>query len=241
MLYIGVAHNTRSKMKPLTRIEARKLRIQGLPIKKIARELDVSASSVSVWVRDIALTEEQTKILEQQNPLFNKQISGGKVRADRARAQRLQYQQEGKDSARHGNLLHQAGCLLYWAEGKKSKNICCLTNSDSHLLKLFIKFLRECFSLDNSQFTIACNYYTNNGLTREDIENYWLQELGLDHTALRKGQENNRPRSATNATRHNKLPYGMCSLTVKSSTKIVQHIYGAIQEYANFSNNYMLM
>ncbi len=33
--------------------------------------------------------------------------------------------------------------------------------------------------------------------------------------------------------RTNKLPYGTCRLSVHS-TAIVQHIYGAIQEYAGF-------
>jgi len=34
--------------------------------------------------------------------------------------------------------------------------------------------------------------------------------------------------------RRNKLPYGVCSIRVRRSTRIVQHIYGAIQEYAGF-------
>lgn len=33
--------------------------------------------------------------------------------------------------------------------------------------------------------------------------------------------------------RRNKLPYGTCKVVV-SRTAIVQHIYGAIQEYAGF-------
>ena len=34
-------------------------------------------------------------------------------------------------------------------------------------------------------------------------------------------------------TARNKLPYGVCTLKVHS-TQAVQHIYGAIQEYAGF-------
>jgi hypothetical protein len=34
--------------------------------------------------------------------------------------------------------------------------------------------------------------------------------------------------------RRNKLPYGVCSIRVRRSTRILQHIYGAIQEYAGF-------
>src|ERR1700722_2295314 len=228
-------------MKSEQREQARNLRSQGLPIKKIAKMINVSPSSVSVWVRDIELTNEQIEILKQQNPIINRQINGSKERSNKARAIRLEYQKNGKLEAKNENLLHQAGCLLYWAEGSKSKNNCSLINSDINLLKLFIRFLRECFHLDKNQFTITINCYTNNGLTKIEIENYWLEALQLDRSCLRKGQENNRPRSATNFVRHNKLPYGMCCLTVKKSTKIIQHIYGAIQEYACFDNNYMLM
>ena len=38
---------------------------------------------------------------------------------------------------------------------------------------------------------------------------------------------------ASKRKRVNMLPYGTCKLTV-SSTQIVQHIYGAIQEYGGF-------
>ncbi|MEK6275897.1 MAG: hypothetical protein AABM30_11235 [Actinomycetota bacterium] len=40
--------------------------------------------------------------------------------------------------------------------------------------------------------------------------------------------------------RRNKLPYGTCRLTV-SDTRLVQHIYGAIQEYAGFEREEWVM
>jgi hypothetical protein len=229
------------KMKSEQREKALQLRLNGLSIKTIAKQLNVSKGSVSIWVRDIKLTTEQIEKLQNQNPIFNRQINGAKSRSDKARKIRLQYQQEGRLKAKEKNQLHQMGCMLYWAEGTKSKNNCTLVNSDVNLLKLYIRFLRECFYLDNNQFTITINCYTNNGFSKEKIEDYWINELQLDRSVLRKGQENNRPRSSTNAIRHNKLLYGLCCITVKSSTKIIQHIYGAIQEYASFNNNYMLM
>jgi len=48
-------------MKFEKRLEARKLRQQGLPIGQIANILACAKSSVSTWVRDIVLTEEQIK------------------------------------------------------------------------------------------------------------------------------------------------------------------------------------
>lgn len=226
-------------MKSEQRQKARELRNQGLAINKIAKELNVSKSSVSTWVRDIKLSQEQMENLEQQNPIFNRQINGAKGRADKARIIRIQYQEDGKLKAKENNLLHQAGCMLYWAEGSKSRNQCKFTNSDINMMKLFIKFLRECFQISNELIAITINCYTTNGLTKEEIENYWLSELQLDQSCLRKGQENNRPRSVTNAIRYNKLLYGICNITI-SRQAIVQHIYGAIQEYASFNNHYML-
>lgn len=226
-------------MKSEQRSKARELRSQGHAINKIAKTLDVAKSSVSAWVRDIELSEEQIKTLQQQNPIFNNQLRGGKSRAQNAREVRKAYQEEGKQKAKEGNLLHQSGCMLYWAEGGKSRNQCTFTNSDIEMMKLFISFLRKFFPEASRKITIRINCYTNNGLSKEEIETYWLSTLNLDKSSLRKGQENNKPRSVTNAVRHHKLTYGICAIVI-SDQSVVQHIYGAIQQYAGFYNDYML-
>lgn len=40
--------------------------------------------------------------------------------------------------------------------------------------------------------------------------------------------------TSSSGRKRNKLPYGVCTLQVRRSTRLVQHIYGAIQEYAAF-------
>lgn len=50
-------------VKPEKREEARELRAQGVSVGKIAHVLSVSKSSVSLWVRDIVLTDEQKQEL----------------------------------------------------------------------------------------------------------------------------------------------------------------------------------
>ncbi len=228
-------------MKSEQRLQAIILRKSGMAIGIIAKQLAVSKGTVSKWVSDIMLTQDQINHLKQQNPIYNRQIHGGKARAAKAREKRLTYQNEGRLKAQEKNLLHQAGCMLYWAEGSKSKNSLCFVNSDIQMIKFFLKFLKESFNLSNEDITISVNCYTNNGLSKNEIESFWISELRLELTNLRKGQENNRPRSSTNIIRHHKLIYGICTINVKRSTHIVQHIYGAIQEYAQFNNNYMLM
>ncbi len=63
------------------------------------------------------------------------------------RDKRVAWQLEGRIRARLGEPLHQAGCLPYWAEGSKSRNTVTMANSDAYLLRLFMRFLGECFSL----------------------------------------------------------------------------------------------
>jgi hypothetical protein len=96
---------------------------------------------------------------------------------------------------------------------------------------LFVRFLRDCFGIPDED--LAVYVYTGNGLTIREIEDRWLDALDLPRAALRKHSINKRP-APTSGVKKNKLPYGVARLDVARSTWLVQHIYGAIQEYGDF-------
>jgi hypothetical protein len=129
-------------MKTKEREWARDLRRhRAMSVKEIARVVGVAPSSVSVWVRDIALTSGQLESLRQRNPAYNRQLRGATRNAERGRARRLAYQREGRELARNEDALHIAGVMLYWAEGDKgSRNAARISNSDPQLLALFVRF-----------------------------------------------------------------------------------------------------
>src|SRR6266508_3981845 len=77
-------------------------RTEGASIKDIARRVDVSVSSVSVWVRDIELTSEQHAALAMRNVAYNRQMSGTWKQAATRRGERVAYQEEGRAEARAG-------------------------------------------------------------------------------------------------------------------------------------------
>ena len=122
--------------------------------------------------------------------------------------------------------------MLYWAEGAKAKNSVLLANSDPHMLAFFRRFLTDRFDVSPSDFTMSVNVYLNNGISIDEIEGYWLGVLELPTSCVRTHILNHMPTSSS-GQRRNKLPYGVCRLRVHS-TRIVQHIYGAIQEYSGF-------
>jgi hypothetical protein len=122
--------------------------------------------------------------------------------------------------------------MLYWAEGAKGRNTIDFTNSDPRMLVLFRCFLTDAMAIERDEILLAINVYTNNGLTIEEIERYWLELLDLPATGARKHMTNHLPTSSSGRARK-KLPFGVCTLRVHS-TWMLQHIYGAIQEYAGF-------
>jgi len=81
---------------------------EGLWIKTIARRLGVSPGTVSLWVRDIELTEAQKSALLEQNPAYNRQVKGTTVMAARRPSERLQAQDAGRALARRRDPFHAA-------------------------------------------------------------------------------------------------------------------------------------
>jgi hypothetical protein len=123
--------------------------------------------------------------------------------------------------------------MLYWAEGSKSRNQVHFANSDLNMVKFFCDFLRISLGVRCEDMTVRLNVYTGNGLSLREIEEYWLNALNLPRTALRGHTLNHTPTSSSGKKR-NRLPYGVCSIRLLKSTHLVQHIYGAIQEYGGF-------
>jgi transcriptional regulator with XRE-family HTH domain len=220
-------------MKTREREEARLLRRQrGLSIKQIAAALDVSQSSVSVWVRDIALTEEQHEALRQQNPAYNGQRVGQAVRAARCRGRRREAQEEGRAFARRPNPLHAAGCMLYWAEGARNRNALRFSNSDPQMARFFMRFLRECFGVPDERVRVWCNLFADHAERQREIEDFWLAMLELPRSCLQKTTVNVYSKYSSKK-RKNRLPYGTCRISVHD-TRTVQSIFGSIQEYGGF-------
>src|SRR3954451_10093112 len=110
------------KAKPLERADARRLRSEGMPYKRIAKILGVSPASAFAWTSDIVLTPEQIAA-NLRGPRGPQNAEAQRQRAAawsrRCRGRRIEYQQEGRARTRTRDPLHVACCMLYWAEGKK--------------------------------------------------------------------------------------------------------------------------
>ena len=217
-------------VKRIVRAQAEKLRRQGVSVRDIAQQLHVSKSSVSLWVRGIELTEAQAETLKDRQRHNRGRLKGAQTNRERFKALRLEYQTAGRAKAREGRPLHLAGCMLYWAEGAKEPNNVNFVNSDPNMMLLFMQFLREELLIPEELITLRIHCHSQDLEVQRKAERYWLDLLGLPETSLKKtlfkqGSE----------TSKKVLHNGICTVRVHR-VEYMQHIYGAIQEYAGFDN-----
>jgi hypothetical protein len=209
-------------------------KVEGLSLGQISTCLGVSKSSVSGWVKNVKLTKNQTLKLLKQNPA-TKQYNGIRITSDtnrkRAAAARLNYQHQGRRESYDFNL-HLAGCMLYWAEGTKSRNSVRFTNTDASMMVLFLKFIREIYGIANDKIVITCRSHVLSPYGLEEVEKYWTKTLGLTDKNLRKGSIETRIPKVKKV----KYPYGICSISV-NDTNLVQRIFGSIKKYAGISDD----
>lgn len=121
--------------------------------------------------------------------------------------------------------------MLYWAEGAKRRNLALLSNSDPEVVRFFVGFIRRYFGEDVG-FRMTCHLFADHLERQREIERFWLETLDLPASSLCKSIVNVYSKYSQKK-RKNMLPYGTCRVVVHQ-TRIVQHIYGAIQEYGGF-------
>lgn len=159
-------------------------------------------------------------------------LAAAQRKADVAREQRLGYQEEGRRRARREPAEYVGGCMLYWAEGSKRRDVVEIANSEPDLLRVFADFLRRFFAVSSSEICLRCNLFADHASRQVEVEQFWLDAVGLPRSSLRTSMVNIAS-SASKNKRTNMLPYGTASLRVHS-TAIVQTIYGSIQELGGF-------
>lgn len=143
----------------------------------------------------------------------------------------VDYHVNGRTKAQENHPLHIAGCMLYWGEGSKKGNSMSFANTDSKMHQVFIRFLIDELSLDDSIIKLRIQSHSSDLNEIARIERYWLDCLSLYESALRrtvikKGRDD---------VKHNVYPNGICNIDVYRIA-LAQHILAAIQEYGGFEN-----
>ncbi len=138
------------RKKPEDRKKAIQLRKKGESYREIARALGVAKSSVSAWCKDMVLSSEAQKILQEKtNVPFVKlraynQKRSLEISKENSIAQEDAIREVSFFSRRELALV---GAALYWGEGYKKQDTSRspyvgFSNSDPDMVRLFLYFLK---------------------------------------------------------------------------------------------------
>jgi transcriptional regulator with XRE-family HTH domain len=214
------------------KIKARKLREKGLPINDIKDKLGVSKSTVSLWCRDIVLSEQKIEKIRLDHIL--KTQKGRLLGAQMNKQKRLDAITEadafGKKNIRrlsHKELMLVA-TALYWSEGAKSESTAGFQfiNSDPEMILMIKRFLLAIGVLkEDFVCSVQINEIHKGRITQ--VLNFWKKLLELDDQQIRSPYF---VKTKVSKVYSNYETYfGICRLAVRKSTALKYKMLGLIK------------
>ncbi len=207
---------------------ARKLRKIGRSIKAIAKQLHVSASTVSIWCRDIILTARQIQRLTEQQRLagYAGRLKGAQMQKDRRLALIQKFRVSGiKDiGSLNRRDLFILGLGIYAGEGFKYGNKAGFSNSDPIIVKVMLRWFREICNVYEDLFVceVGINEMHRHRVTK--VVKFWSKITGIStqqfwKTSLKKVKSE---KIYENADEH----FGTLAVRVRKSAELEYKILG---------------
>lgn len=204
------------------------MRRDGKSYREIAEVVPVSKSTLSLWLRDIELTDDQRALLQERRARSDKSRHQGiRTRHELRRAKvvadaRAQIPGELAESE-----LFVAGVVAYWAEGSKhkpwrAKNDVTFINSDPDMILLFMRWLRLLdYSVEDCVFRLSIHETADLGASTV----YWAGLVGAPLELFRRPViKRHNPKTV----RHNVGDdyHGCLVVRVRRSTDLYRQILG---------------
>ena len=169
-------------------IEKRKvidLRKKGKSYGEIRKIIKVSKSSLSLWLKNVILTDEQVHGLKMK-----------KVMAVERYKKAMKIKRQTKLDGYYQNQVKKwiplskrekfiAGLFLYWGEGNKaSTNLVNVSNTDPSVIKFAIYWMEKCLGLSEDELHIKLHLYSDMNV---DVETkFWTRTLGINKKRFTK-------------------------------------------------------
>ncbi|OGM02250.1 hypothetical protein A2115_01975 [Candidatus Woesebacteria bacterium GWA1_41_8] len=209
--------------------EAVKLRKNGKSYSEIKEVVRVSKSSLSLWLKEIHLTESQIK-----------RLKGKKERAIERFRETMRLKRENRLSEYYGNQkkrwiplskreLFIAGLFLYWGEGNKASwNTISISNTDPTMLKFSLMWMTRSLKIPKNSIKISLQLYSDMNI--EETVSYWDRILGLQRRQFTKPYIKKTKREGVD---QKGFGHGTCNLVVQG-TVLKENVLMAIKAIADY-------
>lgn len=213
------------------------LRKKGYTYSEIKRVIQVSKSSLSLWLKQYPLKPLQLKRIQ-----VIKQKAIERFR-ETMKMKRINRQQKHYDEQKKvlfpfsKKELLKAGLFLYWGEGNKaSKNAISISNTDPSVLKFGLYWLVKSMGIEKKDIKIYMHLYSDMNIKSEIT--FWSRELNIHRGQFIKPYIKNSKRSNLD---QKGFGHGTCNIVVHNTIlkeKILMGIKSIADYYARKINSF---
>ncbi len=200
--------------------DAIKLRKKGLSYGEIKKRLLVSKSTLSLWLKDVQLTEEQKKKFYTKNIInLSKGPQSQKERRIREINEIINTSKKEISNRLSLESYKLFGTALYWAEGSKTGKFE-ITNSDPYLILFMVNWFDKVFDVKPNNLKAWLNIYPQQD--DKEIKKFWSELTGIPLDNF--GKSFIKP--ANKNYRKNNLYYGTIKVMVRKGMNMKHKTYG---------------
>ncbi len=212
--------------------KAIQLRKAGKSYSEIKVIIGVSKGTLSAWLTDYPLSQEQIRALRDWNPRRIEHYRETRRRKREALLHKIYDEEKIKILPRLKRDLFLAGLFLYWGEGGKTKPAgLTLSNNNPAVIKAFICWLQDVWEIEKSQLKIKLHLYQDMNIENEIL--FWSEALGISYIQFNKPyikESNSRSITYTRGFGH-----GTCNVILANAMVAKRVLMGlkVIEDYFN--------
>ena len=181
------------------------LRSQGHSLSEISKVLEIGQGTVWRYVKGVVISGKYKKIW------LEKRKGSVRRKAQAERKAKIKADKNVKSISTKEKLLILSS--LYWAEGAKVDFN--LTNTDSDLVRVFIKSLKDVLGISNDRLRLNIRIYED--MDSEACVRFWLNQTKLTRANLSSV-------NVLTGKKLGKLKYGMCRVRVIKGGDMLKYL-----------------
>jgi transcriptional regulator with XRE-family HTH domain len=178
-----------------------KLRKIGKSLREIEKILSIPRSTLSRWLRDVRLSENQKEKLRKKwlSALAKGRLKASQVHQERRIERINKIKQEAKEFISGFTINKPLGelifTLFYLSEGTKRENAVVIANSNPKILKGFLNLFRYLYQPDETKF--RCCLHLRKDQSEEKLKDFWSRTLNIPKYQFHKTQFDKRTNKPT--------------------------------------------
>ena len=221
------------RAKSMRRLEAERLRRdEGLSYNEIAHQLGVNKSTLSYWLRGLALNDQHKERLQERLVANRRTFAARASPINRARHERVREAAYAEGLAVASQLPDDAAAhevafaMLYLGEGTRAGNRVMLGSTTPDILKYTISVLRTLYNVDDKRIICRLHLIVAAEHLEEKLRRWWSDQLGVSQEQFQSTTYDRRPREVILTQDY----CGVCSVLCLD-TALQQRILGVAHGY----------